>query len=322
MKQPVSQLFEVHLSCGGYADSTIDSKQRAVRFFIKTFGDMQLDDVTYSHAEDFQRVLRQGGRGAKTINLYVIHLNHFFEWAIKRQYLKANPFFGLQQLKVEYKKQPMFSNDELIRLFNVARLRWKVLICFGLLGLREGEALNLVRTDLHFEDEYILVSPKKDSSQTWPWQIKNQKQAYAPLPKIITLPDMVIPFHLLLNKLIESLPPGQPYVCVVPDYYAKQIRQKKEGSLRFRKKLCPWGNFDRDFKSLLKKAWIAPKSFHDLRRTFVDKLRKAGYDLKEVQTLMRHSSISTTAKYYINIEEQELVARVNKMFEHYVTNVP
>ena len=266
--------------------------------------------------------MQQGGRAAKTVNLYVIHLSHFFAWAVKRQYIKANPFFGLKQLTAEDKMQPIFSDDEVVRLFNVASLRWKALICFGLLGLREGEAFNLERKDLDFEKGHILISPKKEDAYRWAWNIKNRKQAYAPLPEYITLPDCVIPFHAILHKLLDSIPKQQPYICVVPEYYEKLIRQQRAGTLHFRKRLCPWGNFDRDFKALMKKAWVKPtKSFHDLRRTFADKLRKAGYDLKEVQLSMRHSSIQTTAKYYVCIEEQELVAKVSETFKHYVSDV-
>ncbi len=81
--QPVSKLFETHLNCGGYADSTIDSKRRAVRFFDKACGSIDIAQVTYGHCEDYQSFLRQGGRGAKTVNLYTIHLAHFFGWLIK-----------------------------------------------------------------------------------------------------------------------------------------------------------------------------------------------------------------------------------------------
>ena len=121
---------------------------------------------------------------------------------------------------------------------------------------------------------------------------------------------------MLLLKLIESHP-GQPYVCVIPSFYQKLIRLKTEkGRLPWRIKNCPWGNFDRDFKSLLKRANVEPKRFHDLRGTYATQLIRNGCDLKEVQMSMRHININTTAQYYIFVEEQELVVKSAQIAEN------
>jgi len=324
MSKPVyfEETFKQYVKCGGYTDSTIDSKMRAAGLFCKFLGNMALNDVTYGHCEDYQNMLRQGGRAAKTVNLYVIHMRHFFDWANKRKYLNDNPFAEVNRLPEEVRMQQVFGADELVRLINVAPVRWKVLVCFGLLGLREGEALNLHRQDLHFDAGHILLTAKKGDKDSWPWGIKNRKEAYAPLPEVLTLPDMVIPLRSLVEKLLVDIPATQPYVCIVPAYYEKVITCHREGRLHYRKRMTPWGNFDRDLKALQKKAWIAPpKSFHDLRRTFADRLRKEGYDLRDVQALMRHSSITTTANYYLTVQEKELVTRANRTFSDYRTSV-
>jgi len=306
--QPVVELFKEYLSVGDYAESTIDSKKRALKYW--PYPELDVKAANLVHCEEYQKKLRQGDRVAKTVNLYVTHIRDFFNWAKRHKYVEDNPFDGLRDMTVVDRKMPSYRNDELVRMLNVAGQRWKVLICFGLMGLREGEALNLVWNDLHFDEEYALITPKKDTETTWAWRIKNRKMAYAPMPENIVMPDIVVPFH----AAIKSLRSECPYLCVKPKYYEKQMALKKQGKMYFRKKLCPWGNFDRDFKALLKKACVSPKSFHDLRRTFAETMKAAGYDLKEIQTLMRHSSIETTARFYQNIEELKLVASVNGTF--------
>ncbi len=320
--KPVSELFKIYLSCGAYADSTIESKRIAMGFFINKLDDLDIDKVTYGHAEDYQKILWQGGRVAKTVNLYVIHLSHFFEWTIKHKYVQDNPFFGLKSLPEQINKRPRFTDEELTRMLEVANIYWTNLICLGSLGLRRGESLNLVVRDIHFDEGYILITPKKDTAETWRWGIKNRTQAYAPLPEFIMLLGKMIKFQANLCKLIELLPQRQPYVSIPPGYFQRLMKSHREGILHHRKRKCPWGNFDRDFKALLKRACVSPKSFHDLRRTFAHKLKLAGYDLKETQTLMRHKSIQTTAEYYVNIDEQELVSNVNGTFEDNQTYVP
>jgi integrase len=141
------------------------------------------------------------------------------------------------------------------------------------------------------------------------------------MPDVIVLPDMVIPAHKTIQTLLLDVPSEQPYICVKPAYYRMLIEQKNGKMLHFSKMLCPWGNFDRDFKGLLKRGGVKRKSFHDLRRTFAGKLLDNGYGLKEVQTLMRHSSIQTTARFYQNVEERALINKVNGTFKHYVSNV-
>ena len=322
MSKPVLETFKQYVMCGGYTDSTIDSKMRAAGLFCKFLGDIDIADITYGHVEDYQNMLRQGGRAAKTVNLYLTHIRHFMGWAVKRQYIDRNPLIGLKALPAEIRKQPVFKPDELVRLINIAPLRWKVLTCLGIVGLREGEALNLHRKDLDFETGYITISAKRGTADTWPWGIKNHTEAYAPLPDVIEMPDIVIPFRSLIQRLLESVPAPQPYVCVVPGYYQKLLRLYRAGRLHYRKKMTPYGNFDRDFKVLQKKACVTPlKSFQDLRRTFAERLRTEGYDLKDIQLLMRHSAISTTANYYLSVDEKELVARANDTFEGYRTNV-
>lgn len=320
--RPVSETFQNYLNCGCYSESSQDSKGRAVKFFLQLCGDLSIEQVAYGHAEDFQRWLRSNGRAAKTVNLYVTHINHFFKWASRRGYIQTNPFAGIVKLNEEVRKGRIFNDIEIARMMRIAPLRWKVLILLGLCGMRAGEALNLVVRDLRFDEELILISSKKDTAQTWRWQIKNRREAYSPFPAKVAVGGQVYEFHSLVLKLLDFLPHCQPYICVKPAYYEAMIQLKDEGRLPFRKRLTPWGNFDRDFKYLLSRACVERKSFHDLRRTFATKLCKTGYNLKEAQSLLRHRSIQTTALYYVVVDERSLVARVNNALKHYEHSVP
>ena len=112
-------------------------------------------------------------------------------------------------------------------------------------------------------------------------------------------------------RLIDELPQGQPYVCLPPNWYQKNIELQKVGKMTFENRICPWGNFNRLFYGLLKRAKVQRKRFHDLRATFATTMAQH-LSLPEVQRLMRHSSPQTTVGY-IRIEERKLVAKTNNL---------
>ncbi len=199
--------------------------------------------------------------------------------------------------------------EEIERLLKVADNRMRVAILLALSSLRRAEVLNLVINDIDFDKGYILVSPKKDTKETWPWEIKDHNQAITPLPEIIRLPETMINLHTELIKLIDQLPEGQPYVCLTSKQYKFMMAHKAAGTLIWEMCNSPWRGFSRDFQLLLKKASVEPRRFQDLRGTFATRMLNNGCSLVETQKLLRHSSPQTTARYYIEVEEQKLVAK-------------
>ncbi len=59
----------------------------------------------------------------------------------------------------------------------------------------------------------------------------------------------------------------------------------------------PYSDIRSTFKGALKRAGIENFRFHDLRHTFASKLVMAGVDIRAVQELMGHKSITMIMKY-------------------------
>ncbi len=303
----VSVCYRNYLKVCGNRQSTIESKGRAITFFIAMAGDLSLADIRYQHGEDFRNWLLP--RNPKTVNLYLTHLNTFFNWCVKRGYLSVNPCVELTALPVEDKLTQPFAEEEVLRMFHVAFLRWKVLLLLGYCGgLRQGEALNLVREDFLFAEQMLNISSKKATKTTWTWNVKNRRTAYAPLPKCIVLCGETIYLHNLIAELFGVIPANQPYPLIRPENYQKAIAVESP-TLDMR-----YGSFDRQFKKICKLALVKLNRFQGLRVTYTNKLRRAGYDLKQVQILLRDKSLATVARYYCHDEEKELVAKANSVF--------
>ncbi|MBN1377872.1 MAG: site-specific integrase [Gammaproteobacteria bacterium] len=295
--QSITELFNMYLQCSVLAESSADIKKRAAGYFLKLFGDMSPDLITFCHTEDFKNFLAKG-RSNQSANIYLQNFKPFFTWMMKRGYIKTNPFSELKMFAIGTELTEKFNADELERILKVADTRWKVIVLLGLSSMRRAEILNLTVRDIDFDRAFIYIRGKKDSDTTWPWQIKNHNQAIVPLIKAVEQP---------LIELIEDLG-KQPYVVVVPEYYQRLMDRKAAGTLNFRLRNCPWGNFTRDFYCLLDRASVPRKRFHALRATFATKLDEKKFSLREIQKLMRHSSSQVTARY-IRHEQQELIAR-------------
>lgn len=311
MGQSVSSRLKEYKARSALRESSLEILDRGVRWFIGLFGDIDPNEIGYGHIDDYKKWLTKGRKG-KTVNTYLSIIKPYFKWMDKRRYIERDPFDGVKLCAVVDRKFEIYTTDEIERILKVADHLWKSIICLALSGMREAEILNLVLSDVDFSKNLILITPKKDTLQTWKWDIKDHNQAYIGLDGSVTK---------LLVERSERLN-GMPYLNLKEKYWQRNLRLRDEGRLSHRLRNCPWGNFSRDFKALLRRAKVKEKRFHDLRGTFATERYKDGYSLKELQYLLRHSSIQTTANYIQNIEEQKLLAKSGQTFKkYYATNV-
>lgn len=72
-------------------------------------------------------------------------------------------------------------------------------------------------------------------------------------------------------------------------------------------------NLQRRWDKLLVVAGVDHLTLHDLRRTFITRLIRAGVPLPTVQKLAGHSSITTTLRYYNAVSREDLHAGIEKL---------
>ncbi|MCL2752286.1 MAG: tyrosine-type recombinase/integrase, partial [Firmicutes bacterium] len=74
------------------------------------------------------------------------------------------------------------------------------------------------------------------------------------------------------------------------------------------------------FRLLLKKHNMPVIRFHDLRHSAAGYLKYLGFDLKDIQTWLRHSDIQTTMNIYVNLDmeaKKEIANRLNDKFSKF-----
>lgn len=308
----IRQRFCEYVNRSDLADSSLSVLERAFGWFIGFVGDIEPDKIRYGHVDDFGSWLKKG-RAGTTANTYMSMLKGFFGWLNRRGYIAADPFDGIRRFDEAERQFSCYSIDEINRILRVADLRWRVIVSLALSSMRRAEILNLHVADIDFANNEIHIRPKIESQTTWQWSIKNHNEALVGIDESVAK---------MLIELYEQLKGKHPYIILTEDYWRRNIERQQIGELKHHHRNCPWGNFTRDYKALLRRARVPAKRFHDLRSTFCTEWYREGFDLLELQDLMRHRSLETTKRYIKRADKQNLRLRSSRTFKkYYATNV-
>ncbi|QQS34000.1 MAG: tyrosine-type recombinase/integrase [Acidobacteriota bacterium] len=80
-------------------------------------------------------------------------------------------------------------------------------------------------------------------------------------------------------------------------------------------KVFPFADFKRSWATALRIAGIEGLTFHDLRRTFITRLSVKGVPLAVAGKLAGHSTLATTQKHYVSIDDLEIVEGVRLILD-------
>jgi integrase len=315
MQQSIASCFQLYLARADLRPSSVRFKEQALKYFVRWFGDLPVDQVTPAVAEDYRTLLATEGRSKSCANGYLANFKPFFVWLQRHGRIVANPFDGVRAYKLAERQKETFTRSELVRLLIVSDDLWRIRICLGLLGCRRGEMLAVVVSDVHLDHPkpHVLLSEKKASHRHYAWAIKNHAIRYVALPEIMRFDGLTIELHRLIRERIASLPADQPYVFL-EDKYAHRCA----GHVVV---YDPTGNFQRMFRSLQRRAQISNlRRYHELRAAFATAMIDA-QGIARAARALGHKSVQTT-QAYDRKSRMSLVEEINKMAENcYTSNV-
>ena len=219
-----------------------------------------------------------------TINRKLSALSSMFNYFLKNDYIEINPFTNVSRQKPE-KKLPKFLYYNQISEFlesivpsDYESLRNRTLFeAIYASGLRISEACTLTVFDIEFESKTVKVLGKGSKE------------------RLIPVGDVALSF---LRRLIEENKikyPGPSYVFNNPsggmlsDRSVRRIISDCFTRLSFQKQVSP----------------------HILRHSFATHLLENGADIRQVQELLGHVSLSTT-QIYTHVTQERLKMIYNK----------
>ncbi|BCG59426.1 tyrosine-type recombinase/integrase [Paenibacillus sp. URB8-2] len=280
------EAFIVWMKDAGYTPYTRKSYLVDVRQFLISLNGKKLDNVKKLHVISFLTSMRESGVSDATRNRKHASVSCFFKSLIELELLTGNPAAGIKKSKTEKNREPVYLDEDDIRLFlaNVdGKYRERNLAIFLLMaymGLRVGEVHTLNLGDYHPERRTLRIFGK---GRKW---------------RNVPVPGDVAPY--LDHALEERLTPWRG-----SREEAMFISQKgRRLSIRAIQGIAA-ETFQR-FQSGTPAAYRRSFSSHKLRHSFATMLLRKGADLRTVQELLGHSSIQTTTVYtHITDKEKE-----------------
>jgi integrase/recombinase XerC len=254
-----------------YSELTIKSYKidlEEFSVFIEKIGKEELNDIRRNDIRHFMGELLSYGYKKSSVARKLSAIKSFCRFLVRNKILKVNPSLSIKTPKTEQPIPSFLSEDEMeIMLDSIGdeteldiRNRAILELLYDT-GIRASELTNLDLSDIDLKEKLLLVYGKGGKERILP----------------------------LTRKACETLVG-----------YLDEVRGYEEGAFFLSKSRKRLGQ--RDLQRIVKRyissvATLHQMSPHTLRHTFATHLLNRGADLRAVQELLGHESLSTTQIY-------------------------
>ncbi len=292
------------------AESTQLAEEPTIDVFTRLFGRRTIGQVASKEniSDTIDRLLAGEGsqkkkrRTVSTVNNNLRLLKSMLNWAyVDMGWLKSKPV--IKEIKAdddegEAKGRPV-TEDEVELMVQAAYVRCPVdpksyeTLIRGVFasGLRLKEAMLLTfndRTSIHLKkltSGYVIVFPAS----------KHKKRKRVEIP---TIPEFA--------KLVDSLPYSDGFIF-------RPVKQNEREGRPSAETVGRWCRYIGEEANIVVNDSGSYAGAHSLRRGFAQRLADNGCNSKDLQFIMRHSSITTTLKYYTSKNAGEANERLRKL---------
>lgn len=272
--------FLAWMELGGAAERTLDQYERDLARACLMYPNTGLEDFT---DDDMLHVAKQFKPGERRVR--VAAYRSFFKWALRRRLITLNPCDALPELKPRSQKViDVFTDAEIESLLALPIVDAAPLAILLLGGLRKAECRHLRLRDCRPESGQIVVVQGKGGKD-----------------RIVPMEDRL---RLLLNDLVilEGLNDR--------DYIFYSVHANETHRKIMREKPVGEGTFARWWRTCIDETGIRYRTPHTARHTFATRWRRRGLAIDEIQILLGHSSMKTTADLYVHTKVADVAERM------------
>lgn len=253
-----------------YSELTLENYARDLRRLFQLAADTPLASLKSHHIRRYIAQLHGQGLGGRTLARMLSAWRSFFNYLLRERQLQDNPCIGLRPPKSPRLLPHALSPDEAVKLVELpvaTPLDARDKAMFELLyssGLRLAELVSLDPADIDYTDASVRVTGKGSKTRIVPvgHHAVDALQAWLAVRKQIAKPDETALFVGKQGKRIS------------PRTVQLQLHQ--------------WG---------IKQGLNTSVHPHLLRHSFATHVLQSSGDLRAVQEMLGHASISTTQVY-------------------------
>ena len=275
-------LAEKRVASNTYAAYKTDLEQ-LIRFFDQR--DLTFYTATPKDFKEFLKTLKNSSLGARTRSRKLSAIKVFYAWGV-HQFGLENITIDIAFPKLEKRLPEYLTEQEIEQLLQVAHvngselgIRNKVMLSLLYVsGMRITEMTQIKISDIHFDTGFINVSGK------------GGKERLVPIPQAMSelLQNYIETVH---KRLISKKVTHVEYLF--PVLYSGKVKPISRQS------------FWIILKGICAKAGIKSISPHKLRHSLATHLLKKGANLRSLQLLLGHETISTV-QIYTHVETDHL----------------
>lgn len=269
-----------------FSDNTLDAYLRDIRK-LRDYAEVMIDntgplEITYEHIQEYLFQLSKQKFSERSQARWISSIKAFFKYLAEDEAREDNPTTLLESPKLGLYLPDTLSFDDverIIKAINIStdlgrRNQCMIEVLYGC-GLRVSELIDLKISNINFREYYLKVDGKGDKSR-------------------------FVPLAAYTAELIKT------YIADVRSKY--KINKKCEDILFLNSRGSAMSRVIVFIiiKELTEKAGINKKiSPHTFRHSFATHLLQNGADLRYIQEMLGHSSITTT-EIYTHLKNEEL----------------
>lgn len=258
-----------------YSNLTINNYGRDIEYFFEFLKDKKITNIKnakYQHIREYLVHLHNHQYSKKTISRYISSLRTFFKYLYIEEIIDNNPMILVSNPKLDKKLPTFLYTNDLENLLACPNLDTIYGIRDSLIlellystGIRVSELVNIRLKDINFNDKQIKILGKGNKERYVLYgQVCSEKLTNY-LNNCRSKFNTKNSEYLLLGKSGAKL----------TTRFIEILLKKYQNQAQIKVKVTP----------------------HTLRHTFATHLLEGGADLKTVQELMGHESLSSTQVY-------------------------
>lgn len=276
MKEALNEFLSYLMVERGLAENTIRAYQRDLSNYLQWLRKkkISLGKVTSSDITNFLGSLKKRGLSAATLKRNLAAVKAFHKFLVRDRFTDNLPTVDLKTPKVPQRLPQILSVEEVEKLLSkpmgksppVLRDKAMLELLYGS-GMRVSELVTLDLYDVDLEDSYVRCFGKGSRERVVPFG-RHARKALADY----------------LREGRPRLTRGKKRSVSALFVNARGGRISRQGCWKILKKYAVLAGMDKVYP-------------HILRHSFATHLLEAGADLRSVQEMLGHASISTTQVY-------------------------